>query len=407
MKSAGIRQSSITRLMRDRLGNFSMMTAIIIPVLLGAGGIAIDMTNVIKVKASLQDATDAAALAAASALASQGFTAEEAELLALQFLQTQMGDKQSVEDENEENDLSSKSLVTITELATAGSGKSYKVVVDANYTVDYNAFTRLFGRESTTLKTTSTAESATESKNALSMYLVLDRSGSMSFVSNEVHSYTQACQNYTDYNWRYYPILGATTPCYVRKIAALKLAVANLATQLNMADPDKTYVRTGAVSYSDSMQVETDLEWGTADALAYVNALPSIPTGGTDSSNAFKTAYKKVKAKTEDKAHDKKNGQVPTKYIVFMTDGENTSYDGNSNGDASDKETKKWCDKARDDKIEVYTVAFLAPKRGQNLLKYCATTDGHYFGAEDMDSLVTAFKAIGEKASAVVSRLTQ
>lgn len=407
MTYAGKIGASTTRLMKDRLGNFSLMTAIILPVLLGAGGIAIDMTNIIKTKATLQDATDSAALAAASALASQGFTEEQAELLALQFLKTQMDDTQSIEDKGAENDLSSKSKVKITEVATAGTGKAYKVVVDASHTVQYNAFTRLFGHQSTTLHATSTAESATESKNALSMYLVLDRSGSMSFITGEIQSYTRACQNYTDYNWYYHPYLPATTPCYVRKIAALKLAVANLATQLNTADPDKIYVRTGAVSYSDEMQDEIDLDWGTEGALAYVNALPSIPTGGTDSSAAFKKAYKKVKANSENKKHEKKNGQDPTKYIVFMTDGENTSYDGTSAGDASDKETKKWCDKAREDKIEVYTVAFLAPKRGRELLKYCATTDGHYFGAEDMDSLVAAFKAIGEKASAVVSRLTQ
>ena len=406
MKSAETRQSSITRLMRDRLGNFSMMTAIIIPVLLGAGGIAIDMTNVIKVKASLQDATDAAALAAASALASQGFTAEEAQLLALQFLQTQMGDKQSVEDENEENDLSSKSLVTITELATAGTGKSYKVVVDANYTVEYNAFTRLFGRESTTLKTTSTAESATESKNALSMFLVLDRSGSMAWVTDEIQSKNKKCQNHTSGNW-YNANLEKTKPCYVSKVGALKLAVANLATQLNVADPDGIYVRMGAVAYNDSKFDETPLVWGSQGALDYVNDFPTVPQGGTDSSAAFKTAYEKVVAASEDTEHQKVNKQKPTRYIVFMTDGENTHLNGWPNADASDKETKKWCDKARDDKIEVYTVAFLAPKRGQDLLKYCASTDGHYFGAEDMDSLVTAFKAIGEKASAVVSRLTQ
>ena len=163
----------------------------------------------------------------------------------------------------------------------------------------------------------------------------------------------------------------------------------------------------GAVAYNDSKFDETPLVWGSQGALDYVNDFPTVPQGGTDSSAAFKTAYEKVVAASEDTEHQKVNKQKPTRYIVFMTDGENTHLNGWPNADASDKETKKWCDKARDDKIEVYTVAFLAPKRGQDLLKYCATTDGHYFGAEDMDSLVTDFKAIGEKASAVVSRLTQ
>jgi hypothetical protein len=49
----------------------------------------------------------------------------------------------------------------------------------------------------------------------------------------------------------------------------------------------------------------------------------------------------------------------------------------------------------------------MAPTRGQNLLKYCATTTSHYFQAENMAALVAAFKVIGERTSAVVSRLTK
>ena len=69
-----------------------------------------------------------------------------------------------------------------------------------------------------------TAESATESKSALSMFLVLDRSGSMSFKTDDIASRTVPCKNWTESNWGSTK-LKETTPCYVRKIAALKSAV--------------------------------------------------------------------------------------------------------------------------------------------------------------------------------------
>ncbi|MNL89721.1 hypothetical protein D3C87_2202230 [compost metagenome] len=50
----------------------------------------------------------------------------------------------------------------------------------------------------------------------------------------------------------------------------------------------------------------------------------------------------------------------------------------------------------------------MAPKRGQTLLEDCATSETtHYFKAENTADLVAAFKAIGERASAMATRLTK
>jgi hypothetical protein len=80
--------------------------------------------------------------------------------------------------------------------------------------------------------------------------------------------------------------------------------------------------------------------------------------------------------------------------------------DGDNNYTSADTETKTWCDKARDAKMQVYTIAFMAPARGQALLSYCATAPGNYFPAGDMTALLKAFKEIGMKASNQVTRLT-
>ncbi|MCR6501148.1 pilus assembly protein [Shinella sp. CPCC 101442] len=394
------KRTLIARLLGDRGGNFAMMTAIVCPLILAAGGVAIDLTNIVMTRASLQDAVDSAALAAASALANDSKSQAEAKLLAMQFLKTQMygGTGGEVDPAiNGTGEFESATQISITETAMLGNGKSYKVDISTKHTLNFNAFTRLLGQQSTELKAKSTAESATESKNALSMFLVLDKSGSMAWITNEKDKVLTSCINWTEANWGNNKTK-ATSPCYVSKMAALKLAVASLFTQFAIADPTSTFVRTGTIAYDSATYTPSELAWGSTASLAYVNLLNA--DGGTASGNATKIAYNKLIATSENTVHKTKNGQVPTKYLVLMTDGAN-------NSSADDTSTKATCVSAKAAGIEVYSVAFMAPTAGQNLLKACATDASHYFEAENMAALVAAFKVIGERTSAVVSRLTK
>ncbi len=403
MTKKTVKRTLIARLLGDRGGNFAMMTAIVCPLIVAAGGVAIDLTNMVMTRTSLQDAADSAALAAASALANDSKSKAEAKLLAMQFLKTQMNGGVAVDEASQaaksdsDQQIATGTDITITETAMLGNGKSYKVDVSTKYTVKFNAFTRLLGQTSIVMNAKSTAESATESKNALSMFLVLDKSGSMAWITNEENKLVNSCVNWTEQNWGSNWVW-PTSPCYVSKMAALKLAVASLFTQFTIADPTNTFVRTGAISYDLASYTPSDLAWGSTSALAYVNLLNA--DGGTASGASMKTAYEKLKATTEDTVHKTKNGQVPTKYIVFMTDGAN-------NYATDDTSTLATCTSAKKDGIEIYTVAFMAPTAGQNLLKTCATDSSHYFEATNMAALVAAFKVIGERTSAVVSRLTK
>lgn len=410
-----LKQSKIKRygaeLLRDRKGNFAIMGAVALPVVLVAAGVAIDATNLVMARNHLQDAADSAALAASSALVNQNMSIADAKLLAVNYLRAQMYNWNAGSGLTDEeikklaDDLSSKTKVDITEAAGLGNNKNYTVDVSTNLSVKLNPMTQITGNKSVDVNTHSKAEASTETKNALSMYLVLDQSGSMGDDTATVNadaptkqeSYT--CGKKTCYR---------TVPNYLTKIAALKLATADLLTQLKNADVTTSLVRTGAVSYSSKMYTPTALNWGEQHVLTYVNALPA--SGSTDSSAAFAKAYADISAATENTAHKNKNGQVPTKYIVFMTDGENNYYNGKSNSDSgklSDAATKKSCDDARKAGIQVYTVAFMAPDAGKSLLSYCATDTNHYFAAEDATQLTAAFKYIGEKASKLTVRLTQ
>ncbi len=388
--------------MKDRGGNFGMMTAILLPVLLAGAGVAMDLAKLVQVRSALQDAADSAALSAASALAGKGITDEKAIELAKKFMAAQFtnanqsGAPLTEDEEQAAEDLADTALASVHRTAGAsGATNTYQVTVNGQYDVRMNAFTKLLGYETVRVGVSSTSESTTESKNALSMYLVLDRSGSMGENTSTVNSAQPTKVEYYSCGWY---TCSRTVTNYVLKIDALKYAVADLVDQLKTADPDKKYVRTAAISYNSSSQTPTTFEWGTTKVTNYVNALTA--TGGTDSSNAFKTAYQKVTATSEVNAHIAKNGQKdPGKFIIFMTDGDN-------NYTSADTSTKAWCDSARAADVEVFSVAFMAPTRGQQLLSYCATDTSHYYDANDAAQLVAAFKEIGEKASMAATRLT-
>ncbi len=217
-----------------------MMTALIAPLLLAVGGVSVDVANMLMTKNQLQDATDAAALAAASALVSDARPdIEEAKAIARKFLKTQTAVASATDMPGEEQQVASRQAggegsaaaapqwddvntteINIAETANGAKGKTFQVTVANKHRLQFNAMTRLLGHESIEIETQSIAESATESKNALSMYLVLDRSGSMAWKTNTVNTAKAKCQNYTEANWSKFPDLKATSPCYVTKVDA-------------------------------------------------------------------------------------------------------------------------------------------------------------------------------------------
>ena len=150
----------------------------------------------------------------------------------------------------------------------------------------------------------------------------------------------------------------------------------------------------GAIAYNSYPSKAQSIQWGTVNSSRFVNSLRA--GGGTDSYKAVKTARSKLRNSKEDKEHKKMNGQDPKKYLVFMTDGSNNSR-------YSDKKTKQVCDEAKRDNIDVFTVAFKAPIRGQQLLSYCATSTTHYFNADNNEKLLEAFQKIGANVNSAVT----
>ncbi|MBY5409435.1 VWA domain-containing protein [Rhizobium leguminosarum] len=396
----------LRRMLGDRGGNFGIMTAIVLPVLFGAAGMAIQVGDILLSKQQLQEAADSAALATATALANGTIQTSQAEAFARDFVAGQMANylQSSV-------DIKSATGVDV-RTTTSGKSISYQVTVSPSYDLAVNPLLQAVGFSTQHLSTSSTTIGGqSQTQGSISMYLALDKSGSMGDPTATVmtESYTYKCNEHLNKNGKtIYDTCTGTRTRYYTKIEALKLAAGNLFGQLNSADPNAEYVRTGAVSYDIVQYPASSLAWGTAGVSSYVNALQA--NGGTNSSGAMATAYSSLTAKNaagndaEDAAHQQKTGQAPKKYIVFMTDGDNNN--DSSGGRSYDTATKKTCDDAKSKGIEIYTIAFMAPAGGQALLHYCASDDSHYFQPEKMEDLLAAFEAIGSKASAQLTRLT-
>lgn len=418
--------SNFERIARDRGGNFGMITAILLPVLLGTAGFAVDFSNAMQIKGSLQGVADSAALAAAAGMSQDKLTKAQAEDLAEDFLISQLladgiGNADSdAEKAAFEQKMRSATTITATETAVSGSQSSYTVTLDTSYQMTLNPITQVFKGKTVDIGIHSQAASGVDGsdgsngRTGISMYLALDRSGSMSFVTSTIDTSQTKCVNYTASNWAYKDVpygqkgyIAPTKPCYVRKIDALKTAATSMFSALNKADTTSTLVRTGADAYTHDTYKASPMAWGTSGVASYVQALPSVPEGGTDANGAMQAAYDALKSatSTEATAHKAKNNGTFNRFIVLMTDGEMTGY--SSSWDSGlDKSVREKCDTAKKDGIKIFTVAFMAPDKGKSLLSSCASSSDYYYSPDDMSSLVSAFGDIAEKAAKKSVRLT-
>jgi Flp pilus assembly protein TadG len=389
----------ISKLLSNDDGNFTMMAALMLPILFAAGTLAVDATNAFSMKTRLQNAADSAALATTSQLAQEKITESQAVAYAENFFNGQVAD-----DANAFTAFSATPTVT---LSKTGTGKKtvFTVKVAATGTQELTGFARFVGKDTLDVTVNSTSESARDGSNPLSMMLVLDRSGSMDWASGRTT--TQTVPRYCGWGWYRYRCGTTTQEVDVPKIEVLKEAVANLADHIAESDPTNEYARMGAVAYNSSTGYsdKQTISWNKSDVTDFANGLNA--TGGTNSEYAMKWGYEQVTGSGEINAHVSKNGSSkPSKFIVFMTDGEN-NVGSSSQDDYADKQTLRYCDKAKEDGTIIFSVAFQAPTRGKELLSSCASGENYYYDAESADELTKAFKDIGEEAVKLVTRLTR
>ena len=171
------------------------------------------------------------------------------------------------------------------------------------------------------------------------------------------------------------------------RIAALKVAVNSLTDSLTAADPETKFVRTGISFYDSSRRTSRSPEWGVNNVRTITAATNA--GGGTNSSKSMSWALNQLRGNREEMQHSSRNSGQPRKVILFLTDGAN-------NRTRYDRQTINTCNRARNENIDVYTVAFQAPSRGRALLQACATSPQHYFDANSSAELVAVFSEIGQ-----------
>lgn len=458
-------------------GNFALLTAILSPVVLVSGSLALDVANMTALKGSLQSASDSVSLTIATRIANGALSVDDAESFGNSLLLAQMSNV-----EQRFINLVVTPSISVVENNSASGQKSWNVEIGGSASQDTTPLATFLGKSQMTVSTTSTATTATEEEvGAFSMAVVVDVSGSMSsniggsttnvetalgvssgnasvivsYISTVMNNYgltnedivfvlenytTSDCNNfynntgdkttflqginkptsdsyYSAYLYCAYPTYAATyygtnatdlvanlstvvESSPTSKIDALKSAVASLFAQFDEADPSQQYVRTGIISYSSSIKGYRDMEWGTASATSFATTLSA--SGGTASTDAVEWAYDKLKTSntTEATEHMNKNGQIPDRFMLFMTD-------GNNNYTSDNTSTKSYCDQAKADGMIIYSVAFAAPSGGKELLEYCASspTSEYYFEPETASELIAAFTNIGAETSKSATRL--
>ncbi|MES5099314.1 TadE/TadG family type IV pilus assembly protein [Agrobacterium sp. BA1120] len=406
-------------LLSDRQGNFAMMTAAALPLLMGVAGAGLEFTKAMQVKSDLQNAADSATLAAATQFRESEGTKSD-EVLKAQVVQYLAGQAfaqnlSEAEKKDFESQISSAAKRTDTD-----KGTTFQISTTVSYQMPLNPLLGLIWAKTLTMSATSTSESSFNKGAPMSMYLVLDRSGSMSFRTDTVDKSKYSCPNYTASNWGQTQSKVTSNPCYVNKSTSLKTAVSYLVDTLNKSDPtykssgspESKLVRTAAVAYNDASFSAQGFEWGTKKTTAYVQAIPQYPEGGTNADAALNTAYnalksnnKNINTTAEGIAQGLQKNTFYNRYIVLMTDGEMTGASASWNS-GIDAQVRATCTKAKADDIKIFTVAFMAPDKGKSLLQACATSLDNYYAPENMEEIVEAFGDIARKASGNVSRLT-
>ena len=388
----------ISRLIREKDGNFAVMAGILVPVVFMAGSLAIDTTNALSMKTRIQNAADSAALATTSQLAEGTIAEADAIAYAKQFFSGQIAD-----DANAFDGFTAVPTVTMSK-SGSGSKTVWKVEVAVVGSQKTSGLAKFVGRETIDVALSGTSESARDGSNPLSMMLVLDHSGSMAWASGRTT--TQTVPKYCGWGWYRYQCGTTTQEVDIPKIDVLKEAVGTLTDHIAESDPTNEYARMGAVAYN-SQTTSSDkqtISWTKSKVTDFADGL--YATGGTNSEDAMKWGYEQVTNSTEINAHFSKNGsKSPSKFIVFMTDGENST-GSNSGDDYADKQTLYYCTKAKDADVTIFAVAFQAPQRGKDLLRSCSSGNSYYYDADSADELTKAFKDIGEEAVKLVTRLT-
>jgi len=103
---------------------------------------------------------------------------------------------------------------------------------------------------------------------------------------------------------------------------------------------------------------------------------------------------------TGDSAPNSYSEAQGSKALILMSDGDFTDEEFTSELGTSDTQARALCDAIKaQGEIQIFTVAFQAPKAGEEVLEYCASSPQNAFTADDEEELSKAYNSIAGSLS--------
>ena len=349
----------LTELLRDRSGHVAMIFGIATIPLFVTVGLAVDMAQQSRVHLKLSGTSDAIALAAARSYKDKAIR----DKIAGKYLDANLASEYGPG-------------VKVTRLTVDFDDDARLVTVRLMADVP-TIMMSIAGIHKTTADIQSVVSYEGEVSEPVSLGLVLDVSGSM----------------------------GRGSPS---KIRTLRNAGQRLLERLDAADPDDIYVRTGLTTYNHKLRHTVVMHWGVDNSLSRVRQLGA--KGGTASAGAVQRVGNWLVGNNEQLKHESQpvHGSRDfnlNRFMIFMTDGKNEVNPSDPDGVRQDQLTRAECDDIKLDGVEIYTVAFAAPTQGQTLLKYCASSENHYYDATNEEAFLEAFDEIGDRLENTLLRI--
>lgn len=305
--------SIIRNYKQDVRGSVPMMTAISMIVMIGAVGAAIDYSTGTREQGRTQDIADSIALKAAAFVREHDRAPLQSDKDGLQagtYTAAELG----------YNNLKAASDVTFELVYDMDSGEARVSASGKSPT----SFSQAMGYKSITIKSNSTASFVEKAvRDVASIALVLDNSGSMAWDAEQAE--------YRYGSWR--SPSGAKT-----RMEVLKTSVSSFMSDLRTlvgSGSDQRIVRTAYAAFSGkNVTPKRAMAWQTMTD----SELNSMRTsGGTYPDYAMRQANTWMTG--EDRVHQQESGKTPLKYVIFLSDGENTQ----ENQEWEEKSgTQKW-----------------------------------------------------------------
>lgn len=387
-------------LLSDEKGSVAVLFSLMLVGLVLAGGVALDYGRLLHIRTGLVSAADAAALAAGRALGQGGRSDSEIRDLARSFFDANLGNADSF------GDLSAFSVAVDRDAA------SVKVNVRARVPM---TLTRIAGIDSVDLPVSATTVS---SQRDIELALVLDVTGSMGSPSSKIADLRTAASD----------LVELMLPDQGRP-GQVRMALAPYAASLNAG----SYFRavTGRTSGTGCVIERGGSARFREDAPAAGSYLGydrnvACPTATvqplTDRKATLKAQISGLRPDGMTAGHigtawgwyllsPRWNGILPAanrpaayepkktiKAMLLMTDGEfNTQYVSGNGTSAA--QARALCTNMKAQGVVIYSVAFMAGRSAETMLRECATSAGHYFSAANGTALRQAFQAVGQSLS--------